>query len=342
MAHGQSSSEPSGSHDEGPRSSGSLEQFAKRVHTQAALRKLDDAAAEAFEIFDSTGVDALLLKGPALVQMLYRAGEDRGYADVDLLVSARDLAAARKALTGLGYRNILEPFGVDEVATGLDAETWAGAGKSATVGLMIDLHWRLPGCRAAPQAAWDALARRRTWIDLDRRRVPVLGREGLALHVATHAAQHGTAFEGPIGDLTKALERWPFEVWNGAEQLAREVEATKAFAAGLRLVPAGAALARDLGLPETGDLDWAIANWEVRPRGTAHLRSLAEARTFRERAAALRRSVLPRREWIASEYWWARKRRVWLIVAYALHAMRTPVWAYRTWRFNRKASRAGR
>ena len=341
MAHGPSSSGSPDSPGAGERPQAPLEEFARRVHDQASLRKLDAAAVEAFAAFDAAGVDALLLKGPALARMLYEPGERRGYVDVDLLVSPRDLQAARQVLADLGYRNALEPFGIDEMAADLDSETWARTGDSASAGLMIDLHRRLPGSRAAPQPAWDALATGRTELDIDGRCVPVFSRSGLALHVATHAAQHGLSFRGPIEDLTKALERWPPEVWRGAEMLAREVEATGAFAAGLRLVPAGAALALDLGLPGTDDLEWAIAHAHARPRGSFHLQSLAEARTFRERAAMLRRSVLPRREWIASEYWWARGRRGRMAVAYSLHLIRVPVWAYRTWRFRRRASRAG-
>jgi hypothetical protein len=107
-------------------------------------------------------------------------------------------------------------------------------------------------------------------------------------------------------------------------------------------VPAGAELARDLALPQAKDVEWAIAHSHARPRGTFHLQSLAEARTFRERVAMLRRSLLPRREWIASEYWWARERPGRMTVAYGLHLVRVPVWAFRTWRFRRQASRARR
>jgi hypothetical protein len=115
------------------------------------------------------------------------------------------------------------------------------------------------------------------------------------------------------------------------------VGATAAFAAGLRLVPPGAALARDLALPPTDELQWAIANRNVRPRGTFHLRAFAEARTLPQRASVLRRSLLPRREWIAWQYPWARAGGVRLLAAYGLHLMRAPVWAAAAWRFRRRA-----
>lgn len=316
-----------------------MEAFARRVRDRPTLRRLDAATAEALDTFGASGVDALLLKGPALAQALYSTGEHRGYWDVDLLVSPRDLPAAREALAGLGYLNTRERLGIDEVAGGLDSETWIRIGEGPTAGLSIDLHWRLPGSQAPPELAWDALAQRRAWSHLDGRRVPMLDRKGLALHLATHAAQHGVRYSKPIGDLTRGLERWSLEVWRGAEQLAREVQATEAFAAGLRLVPPGAALARDLGLPAAGELEWTIAHRDARPRGTFHLRAFAQAPTLRERASVLRRSLLPRREWMDWQYPWARAGGARLVVAYGVHLLRAPLWAARAWRFRRRASR---
>lgn len=338
MARDPSSSTRTGSTEPDARSRGALDVFARRVRDRPTLRRLDAATAEAFDAFGAAGVDALLLKGPALAQALYTAREHRGYQDVDLLVSPRALPAAREALADLGYLNIRERLGIDEVAGGLDSETWARVGDGPTAGLMIDLHWRLPGSQAPPELAWDALARRRAWSHLRRRRVPSLNHEALALHLATHAAQHGLRYSKPIEDLTRGLQRWSLEVWRAAEQVAHEVQATEAFAAGLRLVPPGAALARDLGLPRTDEVEWAIANRDERPRGTFHLQAFAEAQTLPERASVLRRSLLPRREWIASQYRWARRSGVRLIVAYGLHLVRTPVWAARAWRFRRRSS----
>ena len=119
---------------------------------------------------------------------------------------------------------------------------------------MIDLHLELVGSEASPQVAWDAMRRRRTWIELDGRRVPTLNTEALALHVALHAARHGAGTPQPMEDLIRAIERWPSDVWRGADQLARELQATPTFAAGLRQVPQGVELARRFRLPATDDL----------------------------------------------------------------------------------------
>ena len=319
-----------------------LDEFVERARELSRQALLDAAAVEALDTLAAAGVDALLLKGPALARALYAPDEHRGYSDVDLLVSPADLPEARTALTGVGYKHGEEVFGIDDVGEILHSETWsrrveAGPGSP----LLIDLHWRLPGCEAPAEAAWEALARRRASIELNGREAAVLDREALALHLAIHAAQHGPDDLKAIADLTRGLERWPLEVWRAAASLAAELEATPTFAAGLRLVPIGAERADELRLPPTDELDWAIRHRDLRPRGTFHLEALTRARGARARADVLRRSLLPNRQWIAWQYPWAAGSRARLVAAYGAHLLRTPVWAGRAWRYRNRERGAG-
>ena len=302
--------------------------------------QVDAATAEVLAAFEAAGVDSLLLKGPALTALLYRTGEHRSYADTDLLVAPGKLDAAEKALATLGYTNASSLTGVDDVGGVVHGHTWIrtpSAGES-----MIDLHHWLAGAAAPPAAAWDALAARRTWIEVGGRRAAVLDRPGQAMHLAMHAAQHGDAYERQLGELALALERWPADVWDSAAELAGEIGATPAFAAGLRLLPRGAAEARRLGLPSTAELDWKIRHRATRPRGTFHVEALAEADGLGERLRILRRALLPSRAWIMREHPWAREGGLRLIAAYAGQLARAPAWAARAWRFRRAARRAGR
>jgi hypothetical protein len=317
-----------------------LEEFARRIAARPALSRLDAAAVEAFDAFDAAGVDALLLKGPALARALYAPTEHRGYSDVDVLVAPRHFESTRQVLRALGYINLPEQLGIDEIGRSLDAETWARVAHGADAGLMIDLHRQLAGPEGPPRVAWEALRLRRSWIDLEGRRIPTLNPEGLAVHVALHAAQHGARYPQPMEDLAKGIERWPLEVWQCAHRLARELHATAAFAAGLRQLPQGAALARRLCLPATDELQWAITHRDRRPRGTFHLHAFSQATTIGERASLLRRSLLPNSRWIAWQYPWARDRGVRLIGGYVVHLVRTPFWAARAWQFRRRARRA--
>ena len=139
----------------------------------------------------------------------------------------------------------------------------------------------------------------------------------------------------------RGLDRWPFDVWSAAAGLAQEIDATEAFAAGLRLVEPGAALAERLELPPTSRLDWELQQID-RARGRFHLEALLRAPTARERAQVLRRALLPHPHWIARQYPWAADHPARLPAAYLVHVARSPLWALRTALFHLRQRRAGR
>jgi hypothetical protein len=317
-----------------------LDDFAARAREQLRRDELDTATVAAVTALASAEVDAVVLKGPALARRLYVEGEARGYSDIDLLVPRAKLTSAQQALTELGYIWAHEVFGIDDVAGIEHSQVWARAGEGGAP-LLIDLHWRLDRCEAPDHVVWGALAARRGSIELQGEEVPILSDDGLALHVAIHAAQHGPEDAKAIGDLARGIERWPVDVWRLAARLAEAVQAVPAFAAGLRLLPDGARLATKLGLPPTPELDWEIQHRDVRPRGTFHFQALADARGIRERANVLRRSLFPTRRWMEREYSSALEGRIPLLRAYVRHILRAPRWAAEAARYVRQARRAG-
>src|SRR5437764_1088382 len=89
------------------------------------------------------------------------------------------------------------------------------------------------------------------WEELPARQRPaLLAAAGRALHVALHAAQHGARWEWGIRDLEQAVDRLPLGVWEQAAALAARLEATRAFAAGLSLLPGGDELRMRLGISD--------------------------------------------------------------------------------------------
>ena len=203
----------------------------------------------------------------------------------------KDRLAAGEVLAGLGYVDFVKTSGLRVFPDDPHADLWVQRTERSLS--PVDLHWRLPGCEADPVRLWGALWARRTWVDLDGLRAPALDRTGLSLHVALHAAQHGTEDRKAMGDLGRGLSRWSVEVWRDAAQLAAEVGAREAFSAGLRLLPAGAALANQLGLPAAEELLATIGERKSRPRGTFHLQALIEAAGLRRRLSVLRWSLFP-------------------------------------------------
>src|SRR5436309_975913 len=114
--------------DAGARRARLLGDFVARITPGPATEtlRLDRATAALFRALEPAGVDALLLKGPALEQALYRAGERRSYVDVDVLVAPADRATTRRTLSELGYFDAHEPLGIDDVGGVVHAETWLG------------------------------------------------------------------------------------------------------------------------------------------------------------------------------------------------------------------------
>lgn len=265
-----------------------------------------------------------------LARVLYEPGEQREYNDVDVLVEPAALERARELLRQEGWVCLREGLGVEDVGGGLHAEVWV------VRNITLDLHWRLPATEAPAEVTWKALYPSHQLVCLDGQRVATLSQAGLALHIALHTAQHGGKYNLGPPDLKLALERWSLDVWRQAKALANEISATKAFAAGLYLTPAGCELAGKLALPDITQLNWTpVDEW---PRGTYHIRAFIMARSLKDRARVVRRALLPPSKWIVREYPWAQESPPLQMAAYAMHLMRAPLWGSRALRFHRRRS----
>jgi hypothetical protein len=299
---------------------------------------VDAAAVETIDGLSAARIEFIVLKGAALARMLYLREEDRGYIDFDVLVSPGDREKAAVVLGGLGFAHQPELAGDADFLGLTHSQEW---GRSD--GAIVDLHWRLFGTKVPPASLWATLRRQTAELELHRRRVRILAPPASALHLAIHAAQSGPLGPKALADLDRGLELWPFEVWKSASRIADELLAADVFAAGLRLRPEGEALARQLQLPATPELDWLILNGGSRPRGTFHLRRLGEARGWRAKGAVLRRALLPSEAWISRLDPSVDRGRLRLGVAYAGHILvRAPVWTLKSWIFLRRARRAAR
>lgn len=303
-----------------------LRDFAVRSRQVSRLAVLDAAAVEAIEALHAAGVNVLMLKGAALARTLYRDGEVRGQQDVDLLVAPGDLDAAGAVLSKLGYRSYSEERGI--VGWTEHADVWWRT-KEGFGNVIVDLHWRMDGCEVAPERAWDVLFARRGRVELGGRAVPTFDRTGLALNLGLHAAEHGAEDLKAMGDLERGLERLPRHTWADAAALAGELRATETFAGGLRMVPAGTALADALGLPMGERVLADIARRHSGVRGSYLVEALRRADAPTERVRVLWRALVPPRAWIAWDKPWATRGRAYLAAAYALHLARAPVWAAR-------------
>jgi hypothetical protein len=209
----------------------------KRLLAAGVMVALDSVTAEVAQAFARSGVRSILLKGSSVIDWLYGQAPGRYSVDVDLLVAPGQLADVEAVLSGLGFRP-REPSREER-----HAFTWARDG-----GLDVDLHRALVGIGVSSEEAWEILCEQTEVLELPAGRVEVLAPAARALHLALHAAQHGREVAQPLADLERAVEVLPFELWAEAAALAERLDATPAFAAGLRLVPGGREIAERLHL----------------------------------------------------------------------------------------------
>lgn len=217
----------------------------------ARRRLLDELAVRVVACLRTAGVPVVVLKGPAVATWLYE--EPRPYIDVDLLVPPERVDEAVMCLSALGFgSNGPGPDAVGREAGWRNEQSLAGP-----LGCVVDLHHRLVGVPSAVRC-WRVLSARTVELELPDGAVPVLAPAARAAHLALHAAQSGPADGQALEDLRRGLAQLPGALWEDAADVARELDAEPAFAAGLRLVPDGSVLAGRLGLPTSLDVELAV------------------------------------------------------------------------------------
>lgn len=270
---------------------------------------LDRATAQASEHLRTAGIPTLLLKGPAVSRWLYPDESVRPYDDADLLAPPQDYERAQDVLGEIGFRRM-----------GLDALPANRASYALTLrrpddGLAIDLHHTFVGIGADDAATWRALFADAEPMSVAGADVLVPSTPARALLLGLHAAKDGARAHRVLHDLARAIAVVPEDVWRSAATLADDLAATEAFASGLRRIPAGAELARRLGLSEAVTPDVALR--EDRPPPLAvGMKWVLEERSLRRRIRVVRHKLFPSAEFLRAWRPIARRGPVGLAVAY--------------------------
>ncbi len=273
---------------------------------------IDQVTAEVVGALAGEGIDSLLLKGPSLAAWLYPGG-GRSYVDTDLLVAPASFLPAQEVLAGLGFADTERGFSRHERA--FHALTYERAGPGGLT-YWVDLHRSLSTFRADPQKVWETLAAGTEEMVVGGRRLRILGRTALALHVALHAAQHGVVDgERPLEDLRRALGVVSPAQWGESAVLATQLGAEDAFGVGLRLLPQGRELSTALGLAVSARPAVRLAAGR-RPRGADALATVANAPSLREGLARAGRVLIPSRASVRRSRPVAQRGRIGLVVGY--------------------------
>jgi hypothetical protein len=216
-----------------------------KSYAQLFRLNLDVATRDVVEGLGQEGIPSILLRGPAIAQWLYDDGW-RAYTDIDLLIPADRQAAAGHAVAALGFTLL------SAMSSAHDRPQYDTKWHRPLDGAQLELHTSLSGIGAAHQRVWEILSADPESIPLgvEDFRVEILRVPARALMLGLHAGHHGPTLYSPRVDLEKALDRLPPYVWDEALELARRLDAVATFTSGLRLSPAGAALAESIGLTE--------------------------------------------------------------------------------------------
>jgi hypothetical protein len=242
------------------------------------------AHARAAYLLRRNGIGALVLKGPSIAEWLYPEG--RTSADCDLLVAPADLDRARAVLTDHGYADAYAGVHEGEVA-----EHSAVFKDPALGDREVDLHTAFPGFGAPPERVWAALHARRTQGIVAGVEVAYLDLPGRALVLVLHAARNGVRSARGVEDVRRAVATLDDAGWQQVSALARDLDATAALAAGLRMTVEGTELAARLRVDRATDPEWALQS----ASGSTYGLRLVQLRTasWRGRAAIVRNELLP-------------------------------------------------
>jgi hypothetical protein len=311
----------------------------RRASVLAAAKRLriDAATAEIVHGFEAAGIHSLLLKGPALSSW-YADDPARSYMDCDFWVRPRDGEAAAAALTELGFSLCAYDGDLPEWW-----DTHAHAWSRDADGVVVDVHRRLQGLGVDAETAWEVLSAPAESVIVAGRSVPALALPAKVLYITLHAGHHGKGSAKALSHVERALAAVDTSTWREAAALAERVAATGTFVAGLRMLPAGAAVAERLALPSVQSVKVALQA-STPPPVALGFEQLASAQSGWARVKIVARKVVPPPSFMRR--WWpvaAQNRRM-LVLAY----MYRPVWLLRraprglqAWRAARRQVQAG-
>lgn len=233
------------------------------------------------------GVDALVVKGPSLMDWLYPDG-GRESADVDLLVRPEHWRRAVLLLTRVGFQSTYPGVRAGETADhSLDLQRH----DPELGGHGVDLHKYFPGVGIAPSAAFDVLWGRRERATQAGVSVWYPDRAARALLTALHAARDPLSAK-VAEDLRRSLAALSDAETASLAELAAELSASGVLRAGLETHPDTAGYVAALGLSSVEVPErWALVSHHA-GRTAVRLHDLGRM-PWRERPGQVARWLFP-------------------------------------------------
>jgi hypothetical protein len=189
--------------------------------------------AELFRVLEclrSSGIEALVVKGPVLSVQAYGDPALRSYGDLDLLVPQRDIRRATELMIASGYHGKVPLAAID-------------AGKipgqylfhKPDTKLLVELHNDRTLRYFPRRLPLDKFFARKIWVYLDSHEVPALSVEDELVFISIHGAKHFWERLIWIADVAALITRQPGIDWQRVAATAEEVGAGRMLHTGLRL-----------------------------------------------------------------------------------------------------------
>src|SRR6266404_5425126 len=190
-------------------------------------------SAELFQIlerFAALDVEVLITKGPALSVRCYGDPVMRQYGDLDLIVRAKDIERATKAMIELGFELKISLHTIQ--ANKIPGEyVFTRRDKK----LLIEFHTERTFRYHPRPLHIEALFERRAFVAIDGRVVPALSLEDELVLICVHGAKHFWERLMWIADVAALVSRQTDIDWERVADSARAVGAERMLRTGLRL-----------------------------------------------------------------------------------------------------------
>lgn len=184
---------------------------------------------DVIRVFHQNEIACVPLKGPVLASQVYGDISLRAFADLDLLVSGRDIAAARDLLLERGF-----------------VRRYDAAAESALVGqqyalefdkgpLQVDLHGSFAWSGYGFHLEVAAVFGRTREISVEGTPVRTLSPEDSLLYLCAHGTKHGWDSLRPVCDVAQLIRDFTPPDWERSFRLAREVRSERLLRLGLLL-----------------------------------------------------------------------------------------------------------
>lgn len=159
----------------------------------------------------SREIEHIAYRGPLLAEVYYGSCTLRVFRDLDILVQATKVEAARDALSEIGFR---DKCGLSASQQGASFRFGFEHPFTATGGLDLDLHWRLVQKFKARSLDMAGIWKRVTMASLWGHEVPTFCAEDLAVALCLHAGHHGWIQLSHMCDIAQLFRIHPQLDWD--------------------------------------------------------------------------------------------------------------------------------